>query len=67
MEGKIKSLKGQVDFATVDLNLSKDQILGPLGYVIKAQEPYLEEEDARWQLNGRTISKPKAIWNGFTM
>ena len=35
MEGKIKSLKGQVDFATVDLNLKKNQILGPLGYVFK--------------------------------
>jgi hypothetical protein len=35
MEGKIKLLKGQVDFATVDLNMKKNQILGPLGFVFK--------------------------------
>lgn len=35
MEGTIKSLKGQVDLATVDLNLKKERILGPLGYVFK--------------------------------
>lgn len=35
MEGTIKSLKGQVDFATVDLSFKKNQILGPLGYVFK--------------------------------
>ncbi len=35
MEGIIKSLKGQVDFATVELSLERKQILGPLGYVFK--------------------------------
>ena len=33
MEGTIKLLKGQVDFATLDLSLKKNRILGPLGYV----------------------------------
>lgn len=35
MEALIKSLKGQVDFATVDLSLNRKEILGPLGYVFK--------------------------------
>lgn len=35
MEGTIKSLRGQIDFATVDLSFKKDKILGPLGYVFK--------------------------------
>lgn len=35
MEGRINSLKGQVEFATVDLSLSRKPILGPLGYVFK--------------------------------
>ena len=35
MEGRIKSLKGQVDFATVTLRLERRPILGPLGYVFK--------------------------------
>jgi len=34
MEGTMKSLKGQVDLATVDLSFKKQQILGPLGYVV---------------------------------
>lgn len=32
-EGQIKSLKGKADFATIDLNLKRKKILGPLGYV----------------------------------
>jgi hypothetical protein len=41
MEGRIKSLKGQVDYATVTLRLErrpppgKTRILGPLGYLFK--------------------------------
>lgn len=35
MEGIIKSLKGQIDYATVDLDLERKQILGPLGYLFK--------------------------------
>lgn len=35
MEGRIKSLKGQVDYATVDLSLSRKPVLGPVGYVLK--------------------------------
>jgi hypothetical protein len=35
MEGRIKSLKGQVDYATVRLNLARKPILGPLGYLFK--------------------------------
>ena len=35
MEGRIKSLKGQADFATVTLNLERKPILGPLGYLFK--------------------------------
>lgn len=34
MEGTMKSLKGQVDLATVDLSFKRQQILGPLGYVV---------------------------------
>lgn len=35
MEGRIKSLKGQVEYATVRLNLNRKTILGPLGYLFK--------------------------------
>ena len=35
MEGRIKSLKGQVDYATVTLRLERKPILGPLGYLFK--------------------------------
>ncbi len=35
MEGRIKLLKGRVDFATVTLNLERRAILGPLGYLFK--------------------------------
>ena len=35
MEGKIRHLKGQVDFATIDLRLEREKILGPLGYIFK--------------------------------
>jgi hypothetical protein len=35
MEGRIKSLKGQVEYATVRLSLERKQILGPLGYLFK--------------------------------
>lgn len=35
MEGRIKSLKGQVDQATVHVSLKRKPILGPLGYLFK--------------------------------
>lgn len=35
MEGRIKSLKGQVDFSTITLALERKPILGPLGYLFK--------------------------------
>lgn len=35
MEGRIKSLKGQVDFTTITLSLERRPILGPLGYLFK--------------------------------
>lgn len=35
MEGKIKSLKGQVDYATVNVTFQRQKILGPLGYLFK--------------------------------
>jgi hypothetical protein len=35
MEGRIKSLKGQVEYAMVRLNLNRKTILGPLGYLFK--------------------------------
>ena len=35
MEGRIRALKGQVDYATVSLSLEREPILGPLGYVCK--------------------------------
>jgi len=35
MEGRIKSLKGQVEYATVTLSLERKPILGPLGYLFK--------------------------------
>ena len=34
MEARLKSLKGQVDFATLDLNFHRKKILGPLGYAL---------------------------------
>ena len=35
MTAQIKSLKGRADYATIDLTLSRKQILGPLGYLFK--------------------------------
>ena len=35
MEGRIKALKGQVDYATVTLSFERKAVLGPLGYVFK--------------------------------
>jgi hypothetical protein len=35
MTAQIKSLKGRADYATIDLTLSRKQILGPLGYFFK--------------------------------
>jgi hypothetical protein len=35
MEGRIKSLQGQVQYATLNLDLTRKKILGPLGYVFK--------------------------------
>jgi hypothetical protein len=35
MEGRMKLLKGQVDYATVSLSLERKPILGPLGYLFK--------------------------------
>ena len=35
MEARLKSLKGQVDFATLDLSFQRKPILGPLGYVVQ--------------------------------
>ena len=35
MEGRIKALKGQVEFATIRLYLERKPIPGPLGYVFK--------------------------------
>jgi len=35
MEGRIRHLKGQVDFATVDLTLERRKVLGPLGYLAR--------------------------------
>lgn len=35
MEGRIKSLRGQVEYATVRLSLDRKPILGPLGYLFK--------------------------------
>jgi hypothetical protein len=35
MEGRVKSLKGQVEYATVTLSLERKPILGPLGYLFK--------------------------------
>jgi len=34
MEGRLKKLKAQVDFATIDLTLNRRKILGPLGYIV---------------------------------
>lgn len=34
MEGRLKKLKGQVDFAQIDLTLQRERVLGPLGYVV---------------------------------
>ena len=35
MEGRLKSLKGQVEYASVTLNLERTPILGPLGLLFK--------------------------------
>ncbi len=35
MEGRLKKLKGKIDFASIDLYLEQKTILGPLGYVAK--------------------------------
>lgn len=35
MQGRIKSLKGKVDLATINLDLKRKKILGPLGYFFK--------------------------------
>lgn len=35
MEARIKSIKGGVDYATVDLSLSRKKIPGPVGYALK--------------------------------
>ena len=35
MEARIKSIKGSVDYATVNLDLNRRKILGPVGYVLK--------------------------------
>jgi hypothetical protein len=35
MEGRIKSLKGKVEYATVTLSLQRKPILGPLGYLVR--------------------------------
>ena len=35
MEARIRSLKGQVDYATVEVNLKRKKVLGPLGYILK--------------------------------
>lgn len=35
MEARIKSLKGQVDLATIHLSLDRKRILGPVGYLLK--------------------------------
>ncbi|HPO13031.1 MAG TPA: DUF4349 domain-containing protein [Candidatus Hydrogenedentes bacterium] len=35
MEGRIKSLKEKVDFATITLSLERGKILGPFGYLFK--------------------------------
>lgn len=34
MEGRLKKLKAQVDFSTIDLTLDRRKILGPLGYIV---------------------------------
>ena len=35
MAGRIKSLQGQADYATVNLSLERKAVLGPLGYLFK--------------------------------
>jgi hypothetical protein len=35
MQGRIKSLKGQIEYATVTLDFERKAILGPLGYLCK--------------------------------
>lgn len=35
MSGRIKSLKGQADYTTINLSLKRQAILGPLGYLFK--------------------------------
>lgn len=34
MDGRLKKLKEQVDYAVVDLTLNRRKILGPLGYIV---------------------------------
>lgn len=35
MEGRLKKLKGQIDFASITLTLEEKRVLGPLGYLFK--------------------------------
>lgn len=35
MQGRLKSLKGKVDYAQLDVRFKRQQILGPLGYLFK--------------------------------
>lgn len=35
MEGRMKAIRGQVDFAKVTLDLGRKPILGPMGYLVK--------------------------------
>jgi len=35
MEARMRVLKGQVDYATVDVSFTKKKVLGPLGYLFK--------------------------------
>jgi len=35
MEGRIRALRGQIDYATVVISLNRKPVLGPLGYVFK--------------------------------
>jgi hypothetical protein len=35
MEGRVKALKGWVDYATITLDLDRKPLLGPLGYLFK--------------------------------
>lgn len=35
MEARIRSLKGRVDYATVELTLERKKVLGPVGYILQ--------------------------------